>query len=170
MERQLALRAVFLAVAVDEHGLAVVVAGQAVVVQLAGLVRPPTRVDEQLDPDPHLPLDAPVEPVQVGAELPHHLGRKVTASLTAFRPGRQVAPDQREVIGQAVHRLGRPGQPEEAAALEDAAGGDDDLATLVRADLAQALLAAGAGEEELDVLTAQAGRVVPPVGARPQAL
>jgi predicted amidohydrolase len=37
VERQLALGAVFLAVAVDEHGLAVVVAGQAVVGQLAGL-------------------------------------------------------------------------------------------------------------------------------------
>jgi hypothetical protein len=121
-------------------------------------------------PTPHLPLEVLVEPVQVGAELPHHLGRKVTASLTAFRSGRQVAPDQREVVGQAVHRLARPGQPEESAALEDAAGGDDDLAALVRADLAQVLLAAGAGEEELDVLPAQAGRVVPPVGARPQAL
>jgi hypothetical protein len=69
-----------------------------------------------------------------------------------------------------VHRLAWPGQPEETAALEDAAGGDDDLAALVRADLAQVLLAAGAGEEELDVRPAQAGRVVPPVGPRPQAL
>jgi hypothetical protein len=69
-----------------------------------------------------------------------------------------------------VHRFTGPGQPEVTAALEDAAGGEDDLAALVRADLVQVFLAAGAGEEEFDVLTAQAGRVVPPVGARPQAL
>ena len=77
-------------------------------VQLAGLVRPPARVDEQLDPHPHLPLDAAVEPVQVGAELPHYLGRKVTASLAAFRPGRQVAPISAK--SSARPYIGSPGR------------------------------------------------------------
>ena len=75
----------------------------------------PTRISRS--------LDAPVEPVQgAGAELPHHLGRKVTASLSAFRPRsrQRVAPDQHEVIaGQplCIEALAWPGQPEKTAAL-----------------------------------------------------
>ncbi len=99
-DRQPPAGPVVLGIGVDQHRLAVGVAGQAVQPQLADLVGPPAGVHHQLSHSAHVGAAAFFQDVQVGVEDLKHPGGQVPALLVGVRLGGDVLAAHDEVVGK----------------------------------------------------------------------
>ena len=156
-----------LGVVVDQHGAAVLVAGQAVQRQAEDVLGPPARVDRDLGGGYGLGL---AQPVQAGAKHGHDLRWQVTAGLAALRPGGDVGGADGEVAGQPGSGLPGPGQAHAADPGQHGAGSAAGEVAVIPADRPGRFQVAEAVEEGHDIGPAQRGRPVPAIRAGTQAL
>ena len=96
-DRQTAAEPVGFDVVVDQHGAAVLIAGQAVQRQAEDVLGPAPGVDPDLGGGPDL---GGLKGVQVGAQDRHDLRRQVTAGFAAFGIGRDVGAFDGDITGQ----------------------------------------------------------------------
>ncbi|MFJ2730514.1 hypothetical protein [Streptomyces collinus] len=168
---QASAQAVGLVVVVDEDGLAVLVGIEAVPAQIADLLGPAPRVDDQFHRDPDVRGRDGIQRVELGAELPHDLLREVLAGLGILCLIGDVLFSEDHVTGQPVQGLAGAGEPQGTHAAQDLANLGDPLVAAVRGQSALLLEERLPVEEGDDVRPAQAAGVHPVIVAlQPQAL
>lgn len=125
-------QAVGLVVVVDEDRLAVLIGSEAVPAQIADLLGPAPRVDDQFHCDPDVRRRDGIERVHLGAELPHDLLGEVLAGLGILCLIGDVLLSEDHVTGQPVQRLAGAGQSQGTHAAQDLAELGDPLVAAVR--------------------------------------